>query len=111
MAMKFCINPYTDGTDELETLQYRILLNSYIYYEMNNNIISDRKFDEECKQYLSLVEKYGEDVLKRTRYYHAFAGFNGCTGFDLCEHLTEDELFRLKRRARIQLSYHYGLKK
>ena len=53
----------------------------------------------------------GEDVLKRTRYYHAFVNFNGCTGFDLCEHLTEDELFRLRRRARIQLSYHYGLKK
>ena len=69
-------------TDKLKVdfLQRVILIHSYLYYEANNSIWSDKKYDEVAKQ-LTNIQK--EHTKNNTQYGYCFHDFDGTTGFDL----------------------------
>jgi hypothetical protein len=69
-------------------LQRYILVHSRLYYETNNTIIDDRKYDLKSKQLVELQKKI--DVTK-TDYGYIFHDFDGTTGFDLFERLSETD--------------------
>ena len=72
-------------TDKLkvEFLQRTILIHSYLYYELNSNIWTDKHFDEVAKQLVELQDRYSKLWIDRTQYGYAFYDFDGTTGFDL----------------------------
>jgi hypothetical protein len=82
--------------EKIQLIQRWILVQSFAYYELNENIISDFKYDANAKQLERLVMENPEDA-KRSRYYDYFYDF-----FDESEgtHMTSgfDLLERVKRR-------------
>ena len=82
--------------EKIQLIQRWILVQSFAYYELNENIVSDFKYDANAKQLERLVMENPEDA-KRSRYHDYFYDF-----FDESEgtHMTSgfDLLERVKRR-------------
>lgn len=62
--------------------QRQILVHSFLYYQLNTNIISDSTFDLWCKELAEAMRDNPEEA-KETVYYEDFVGFDGSSGFDL----------------------------
>ena len=76
---------------KIDFLQRYIIVHSYIYYELNNNIISDRKYDEKSKELVWYKNNYPE-LWKKSEYYKQFGDdYNGSTGFMLYHDLSESQ--------------------
>ncbi len=73
-------------------------MHSYLYYIRNKNVISDKEFDSQAYQLLDLQKD--KDALKKSDYYKCFKDFDGTTGFDLIDRLTE-----LQKDRIIKISY------
>ena len=76
---------YLDNVHKCNFLQRVILINSIMYYELNTTKMSDKQFDEVCKQLLEL--KNHTPSYYMTEYYYVFKDFDGTTGFDLFHRL------------------------
>lgn len=75
----------------IDFLQRFIILHSYIYYELNGNVISDRKYDEKARELVTYKNKYPE-LWKTSMYYKQFGNeYNGATGFTLYHDLDEHQ--------------------
>ena len=72
---------FTDK-EKIQLLQRSILVNSYAYYELNENILSDFQYDANTRQLLELKESAPE-AYQKSRYYRYFDNFESGTGFDL----------------------------
>lgn len=77
-----------NGRDEqkiAEIIQRRrlqVLVHSCIYYELNESIIDDKKFDSLARELVELQSQY-PGIAKTVIYSDVFDGFDGSTGFDL----------------------------
>jgi hypothetical protein len=69
-------------TEKIQQRRYQMLVHSYLYYELGENIISDYQFDYWAKELVDLQEQYPEES-KQARYYEEFIDFDGSSGFDL----------------------------
>lgn len=75
----------------IDFLQRYIILHSYIYYELNDNVISDRVYDMKSKELVKLKNEYPE-LWKTSMYYKQFGeDYNGATGFTLYHDLNEHQ--------------------
>ena len=75
----------------IDFLQRYIIVHSYIYYECNNNIISDKKYDEKAKELMRLKNEY-PDLWESSMYYQQFGDdYNGATGFTLYHDLDDHQ--------------------
>ena len=72
---------FTDK-EKIQLLQRSILVNSYAYYELNENILSDYQYDKNTRQLLALKESNPE-AYRKSRYNRYFDNFESGTGFDL----------------------------
>ena len=63
--------------------QRQILLHSYIYYDLDKNIISDHVFDKWCFELVDLAKDNPYEN-KQSEFYNDFINFDGSTGMDLC---------------------------
>ena len=66
----------------IQRRRLQILVHSYLYYELNTNIISDSQFNEWAKELVQLQHKYPK-VASQVIYAKEFSDFDGSTGFDL----------------------------
>lgn len=73
--------PFNDK-EKIQLLQRSILVNSYAYYELNRNILSDYQYDMNTRQLLELKESNPE-AYQKSRYRKYFDNFESGTGFDL----------------------------
>ena len=100
MYMKFHypFNPL----EKIQLLQRSILVNSFAYYELDSNLLSDFAYDNNAKQLAELKREYPEEF-KRSRYYPYFSdycseedGTTNTSGFDLLERVRvrDKELYR-----------------
>lgn len=81
-------------TDKLKIdfLQRVILIHSYLYYEKDNPIWTDKKYDEISKQLAELQEEHDTMWIHyKTQYGSAFYDFDGSTGFYLWGRLNREE--------------------
>lgn len=76
-----------------------IILHSIIYYELNESVISDKKFDRKAALLVKLMNKYPEEV-RNSEYYRAIYDFDGSTGFLLYGRLKKSQRRYLKKIAR-----------
>ena len=90
--------------ERISFLQRKVLINSYLYYERDTNLISDKDFDSLCKELVSLQNKYNTDwIYNKTDYGAVFYDFDGTTGFHLWDRLKLIEKTRIKQYAHICL--------
>ena len=82
----------------IEFLQRYILVHSCLYYSMDENVISDKKFDKYARLLASKIEKY-RDKIPKTQYGYAFYDFDGTTGFDLMSRLKPSDKDRIEAIA------------
>jgi len=66
--------------DLINRRQRQILVHSFLYYQLSENIISDQTFDAWSKELASLMTS---EEAKLSVYYKDFADFEGSTGFYL----------------------------
>ena len=86
--------PFTDQ-EKIQLLQRSILVQSYCYYELNENLLSDYQYDMNTRQLLALKRDVPE-AFKKSRYYKYFDNFESGTGFDLTGRLRKDKkLFKI----------------
>lgn len=77
--------------ERIDFLQRFIIVHSYIYYELDNNIISDKRYDEKAKELVGYKNEY-PDLWKSSMYYKQFGDdYNGSTGFTLYYDLDEHQ--------------------
>lgn len=92
---------YWSNKLKCDYLQRQVLVHSIIYYYMNDNVISDKKFDMLCKQLIRLSKETKN--YKETQYFYVFYDFTGETGFYLYDRLTEEDKTQLRAIANIVL--------
>lgn len=93
--MKFS-KPFTD-LEKIQLLQRSILVNSYAYYELNDNLLSDFQYDDNAAQLIQLMrDNPKESTRSRYRkYFHDYCPAEGdahyTSGFDLIARLQKDK--------------------
>lgn len=91
--MKFH-KPFTI-VERIQLLQRSILVNSFAYYELNENILTDFQYDANALQLAELKRGY-PDEFKRSKYYEYFYdycadGGHYTSGFDLLERVKKKD--------------------
>ena len=84
---------------KINYLQRFILVNSYLYYMLDDSTITDKQFDEAAKQLVKLQSGYD---ISKTQYGYVFYDFDGTTGFDLWERLTAVDQTVIKTIVRLR---------
>ena len=88
----------------LNFLQSVILIHSYLYYESDNSIWTDKKYDETAKQLTEIQRKHNKQwLVHNTQYGYCMYDFDGTTGFDLWSRLTEHDKEHIKMIAEMVL--------
>lgn len=95
MYMKFHM-PFTP-VDKIQLLQRSILVNSFAYYELDSNILSDFQYDANAMQLAELKKQYPEEF-NRSKYHAYFYdycseddGAHYTSGFDLLERVKKKD--------------------
>lgn len=70
---------------DIHQLIRQVIVHSYIYYELNDNIITDSEFDKKC---IELDSRRKE--LKETKFNDIFTNWDSSTGFTLIRPDLED---------------------
>jgi hypothetical protein len=91
-------NPYFTKLNKIELLQRWILIHSFLYYQLNYNVVSDERFDNNCRQLKELKGKYPK-TYKRSKFYYSMHDFDGSTGYGYYELLREDHQAIISRDA------------
>jgi hypothetical protein len=86
-------------TEKIQQRRYQMLVHSFLYYELGENIIDDYTFDLWAKELVDLQAAYPEES-KQARYYEEFLDFDGSSGFDL-----PYKYINIQRRANELLAY------
>lgn len=92
-------NKYWTDLMKINYLQRFIIVNSYLYYELDDSVITDKQFDEAAKQLVELQKNYD---IRKTQYGYVFYDFDGTTGFDLWERLTVVDKTVIKTIVRLR---------
>jgi len=66
----------------------QLLVHSFLYYQLNENIISDHTFDKWSKELAQAIIDHPE-TFKQSVYAEGFKNFDGSSGYDLPFHLPE----------------------
>lgn len=90
------LNSKEDIANLIKRRRFQILVHSYIYYRLNDNIISNIVFDRWAEELIELQKKYS-DLSKNIELYDAFSDF---TDISDAARLPLDNDPRLDSRAR-----------
>ena len=73
----------------IDYLQRCVIVHSYIYYELDNNVLTDKEYDTMARELSRLREEH-PDLWKNSYYYKQFGDdYNGATGFNLYHELDD----------------------
>lgn len=88
--------------DKIKQRRLQILVHSYIYYELNQNIVTDAKWSQWAKELVDLQIKYPKES-KQVDYYEQFIDFDGSTGafFNYDDFIISkaNQLLKLKQKS------------
>lgn len=65
--------------EKIKQRRLQMLVHSYIYYELNTNIIDDAKWDRWAMELVDLQSRYPKES-KKAPYYGEFKDWDGSTG-------------------------------
>ena len=104
--------------ERIQLLERSILVNSFAYYILDDNILNDFQYDDNAKELAELKKEHPEDF-KRSRYYEYFKDYCNdedmvyTSGFDLLERVRKadyDLYSRLHEDASMALRLKYNMK-
>lgn len=72
-------------------IQRRIIVYSIMYYELSESCISDKDFDVLSHQLVELMKATSKEICKKSQYWYAMYDFDGSTGFDIPDRLTDSD--------------------
>lgn len=72
-------------------IQRKIIIYSIMYYELNESVISDKDYDELSHQLIELMNSTKKEILEQTEYWYCMYDFDGTTGFDISDRLTDSD--------------------
>ena len=75
---------------KMSLLQRRIIVHSILYYDCNESVISDKQYDALSRQLVAMMEQNPAEV-EKTQYCYCMYDFDGSTGFDLRDRLTQED--------------------
>lgn len=78
------------NTDIVSLIRRRMLqvwVHSYIYYEMDDNVISDETWSKWAMELVDLIKKYPKEF-KTIKHWDVFKDFDGSTGYHLVDKAT-----------------------
>lgn len=88
-------HPYDDEHDyiaaKIKQRRLQMLVHSYIYYELNDNLISDETWARWARELKDLQDEYPE-IARSVKYSRMFEDWDASTGY----HLAFDEWTRNK---------------
>lgn len=88
----YTFNVYWTDKMKIDFLQRVVLIHSYLYYEKDTTLWSDKKYDEVVKQLTNIQKQKTESWIKHnTQYGYCFYDFDGTTGFDLWHRLKQND--------------------
>ncbi len=85
--------------DKIDFAARYIIVHSIIYYNLNESVISDKKFDKKAAVLVKLMKKYPEET-ENSEYYRAIYDFDGSTGFHLYSRLKKSQRKYLTKIAK-----------
>ena len=87
----------------------QMLVHSYIYYELNQNIVSDHKWSEWAKELEQLQKDYPEES-RAVEEYEQFKDWNGSSGAFLKfgENIKTVAKILLENQSKVSNSIHIG---
>lgn len=65
--------------EKIQQRRYQLLIHSCIYYYLNQNSVSDKKWDEWARELKTLQEHY-PDISKKVMLYEYFKDWDASTG-------------------------------
>ena len=65
--------------EKIQQRRYQMLVHSYIYYELNENLVSDSQWSTWAMELVDLQSKY-PDIAERVIYAKDFADWDGSSG-------------------------------
>ena len=65
---------------DINQLQRQLIVHSFIYYLYDESVWSDDRFDNKCKELVSVI---GTKEFKESKFYNIFKDFRGETGMHL----------------------------
>lgn len=66
---------------KIQQRRLQILVHSYIYYKLDDNIVSDSQWSSWAKE-LCIISKAYPDIAEKVIYSDQFEDFDGSTGMD-----------------------------
>ena len=104
-----------NNVEKMQLLQRSILVNSFAYYVLDSNILTDFQYDDNAKQLVELMKNHPEEA-ERSRYHEYFHDYcpteenvHYTSGFDLLERVRKLDS-DLYRRLHIDASMALDLK-
>lgn len=81
--------------EKIQLLQRWILVTSFAYYQLDENIVPDYRYDANAHQLVDLMNQYPGDA-KLSRYRDYFYDYTGETGYHLIGRVEEkdSEMYR-----------------
>ena len=76
---EFTDRNFLEIAETIQQRRYQMLIHSCIYYELDDNIISDKKWDEWARELRDLQNKY-PDISARVTLYEYFKDWDASTG-------------------------------
>lgn len=67
---------------KIQQRRLQMLVHSYLYYDLNENIVSDAKWSEWAMELVKL-QKDNPEIASQVIYAEEFEDFDGSSGFDL----------------------------
>ena len=77
--------------EKIKQFRHQMLVHSYIYYKLDDEVISDHEWQDRANQLRDIQKEYGEKI---GFYDEAFKDWTGVTGCDL----PQDDWIRGKAR-------------
>lgn len=90
-------NPYLKGHEKLDLLARWIITHSMLYYEYDESLVPDAKFDSNAQQFLKLAKEVAEEERRQSRWLYVMRDFDGSTGYNLPKKLTNEHKGLIKR--------------
>ncbi len=97
-------NPEWSMLDRVDYLQTKVIKMSMAYYEYDFNFVSDPDYDALCFQLVDL-QKNCPDV-HLSRFWYMMYDFDGSTGCDLYERLTDEDREWLDYVVGLEMNYY-----
>lgn len=73
----------------------QVLIHSIIYYNLDDNIISDSTWSKWAMELVDLINKYPNEFTK-SHHHNIFVNFDGSTGFDIAQKASQSAIGKAK---------------